>query len=57
MIVNSSGRTFLVLINTGSPSPCPARILSLITAIPIACSNTTNKYPSNPTSFVILPYS
>jgi hypothetical protein len=51
IIVNSSGRTFLVFINTGSPSPLPARILSLTIAIPIACSNTTNKYPSNPTNF------
>jgi hypothetical protein len=56
-IVNSSGRTFLVLINTGSPSPCPASILSFITATPIACSKTTNKYPSKLTNLVIPPYS
>jgi hypothetical protein len=42
-IVNSSGRTFCVLINTGSPSPLPANTLSLTTAKPIACSNTTSK--------------
>jgi len=40
-----------VLINTGSPSLYPARILSFITAIPIACSKITNKYPSKPTNF------
>jgi hypothetical protein len=41
----------LVFINTGSPSPSPAKTLSLITAIPIACSNITKRCPSNPTSF------
>jgi len=49
--VTSSGRTLLVFINTGSPSPSPDITLSLTTATPIACSNTTNKYPSNPTNF------
>jgi len=41
--VSSSGRTLCVFINTGSPSDCPDNILSLITAIHIACSNTTKR--------------
>jgi len=56
-ISNSSGRTFLVFINTGSPSPEPANILSFTVAIPIPCSKTTNKLPLTSSNFWIEPYS
>ena len=52
IIVSSSGRTFPVFINTGSPSPLPAITLSLITAIPIACSKITNKYIKHPSEIL-----